>query len=558
MHLSSHYLAIVHNSKLIGALFLLSLCFTEVYSQGNELVPNQDFTNFIQCPIGPGEIKFAVGWFSPNERTTDYIHNCADGYLTSIPQNRWGFEFPAKGFGYAGIRTFLGRVRASTDSIPDRDYREYLAAKLNLPLEAGKTYFLSFKVSVAEQAKYTSDDLGMAFMSEIPDWQLVYDQFTPALANQQGRYITQTEGWMTIFGSYRANGTEKYVIIGNFKNDQGTSLIVSNDFDDDAESTTYFYIDDVSVKPCTADFPEHIIQTQDTSLCPGESITLEATPVEDAIYIWENGDRGDKRVVSQADTFMVEMILKGCSLSDTVIVAPKIAAPLNLGADTVLCPGETLVLSADSSLISYQWNTGDNSADIEIRESGTYSLEVYNGECITTDAINVQYDLPFDLNFALDTTHCAGTPITLSPSVAGKSYTWNDSSKQSSYTTSLSGDYSVNIQSLCFEGMEYFTVRDVDCGCDGLFPNVFTPNGDGINDSFVPELTDGISDYHLEVFDRWGKQLFSTDVQGKAWNGAINNHQLPPGIYYWSIEYGCLENGLPSKRSKNGYVQLLR
>ena len=72
-------------------------------------------------------------------------------------------------------------------------------------------------------------------------------------------------------------------------------------------------------------------------------------------------------------------------------------------------------------------------------------------------------------------------------------------------------------------------------------PNVFSPNGDGINDDFRPLLPPGIQigKYEFRIFDRWGNLVFETMDPEKSWDGSFRGGVLPQGVflYYLFIEY---------------------
>jgi gliding motility-associated-like protein len=81
-------------------------------------------------------------------------------------------------------------------------------------------------------------------------------------------------------------------------------------------------------------------------------------------------------------------------------------------------------------------------------------------------------------------------------------------------------------------------------------PNAFTPNGDGTNEVWLPQVK-GARFYHLDVFDRWGQLRFSTTDPKQAWDGK----DAAPGVYAykaWLSEYGPLE------KEYNGSIILLR
>ena len=69
-------------------------------------------------------------------------------------------------------------------------------------------------------------------------------------------------------------------------------------------------------------------------------------------------------------------------------------------------------------------------------------------------------------------------------------------------------------------------------------PNVFTPDRDGINDMFGPVGTFGaVSDYTMQIYNRWGELLFESDDPSKYWDGTYlkNDKHVPEGNYVYFI-----------------------
>jgi gliding motility-associated-like protein len=87
---------------------------------------------------------------------------------------------------------------------------------------------------------------------------------------------------------------------------------------------------------------------------------------------------------------------------------------------------------------------------------------------------------------------------------------------------------------------------------DPVIPNVFTPNGDGVNDTYHIEGLDG--SWQLMIFDRWGSLIFATQQgQGAAWNGAnIQGEQCATAVYFYTLK------NQNTGQSFNGTIQLLR
>ena len=89
-------------------------------------------------------------------------------------------------------------------------------------------------------------------------------------------------------------------------------------------------------------------------------------------------------------------------------------------------------------------------------------------------------------------------------------------------------------------------------------PNAFTPNEDGLNDTFKPVFSEyGINQacYRLEIFDRWGQMLFSSLEQAKGWDGSVKGELCKEGSYVWKIRYCSLDGRV---FDRIGYVILLR
>lgn len=87
-------------------------------------------------------------------------------------------------------------------------------------------------------------------------------------------------------------------------------------------------------------------------------------------------------------------------------------------------------------------------------------------------------------------------------------------------------------------------------------PNAFTPNFDGINDVWLPETT-GISEYHIQVFDRWGTIIFESNDPEQAWLGQIRggDHFAENGLYYYQVK---LRNLVDESFDFKGHIVIVR
>lgn len=275
---------------------ILAVCFilisTSVLS-GQNLVPNPGFERFHNCPPYLGQIQEAVAWESPNNNTTDYFHACspiANG--ASVPENSLGEQPPALGNAYAGIRTWIPVIAGNPI------YREYLSVQLTVPLQAGVEYAVTFQVSLAESSSHATDDLGAYFSKTALTNERLY-QVTPQIQNTKDKILTNKKEWITISGTFIAEGGEAFLAIGTFKDDEEMTRlsILTNE-----EPKVYYYIDEVEVSPCTP--PAHLLQIQDTSFCKGEVLELFG-PAGAQSYQWDNLTSTVNRELTKAGTYQV-------------------------------------------------------------------------------------------------------------------------------------------------------------------------------------------------------------------------------------------------------------
>ncbi len=86
-------------------------------------------------------------------------------------------------------------------------------------------------------------------------------------------------------------------------------------------------------------------------------------------------------------------------------------------------------------------------------------------------------------------------------------------------------------------------------------PNAFTPNGDGLNDEFIPKIK-AISSFTMDIFNTWGERIYSTvGVESKGWNGTYQGQMLPAGNYMYRITYSSRDG---KQFEKTGGITLIR
>ena len=91
-----------------------------------------------------------------------------------------------------------------------------------------------------------------------------------------------------------------------------------------------------------------------------------------------------------------------------------------------------------------------------------------------------------------------------------------------------------------------------------VMPNAFTPNGDGTNDYFIGKgYEEGISEFQMQIWDRWGAKVFETEDLRQGWDGTLNNRgkPMPGGVYLYIVRY---RSSRGKKHLMKGYATLVR
>lgn len=210
-----------------------------VDSSVSNLVSNGSFEINTACPFNfSGQITFATGWSSPTLGSSDYYHPCATSPALGVPNNLAGNQAAFDGQAYAGIHG------ADTETSAITPLREYIQTQLTAPLVAGRTYNISFRVSLSDPATKAVDNLG-AYLSTSAPSSFTWDPlpFIPQVRNPAGSFLTDKTGWTLIQGEFTADGGEEYLTIGNFYN----NLLTPTNALAGTTNWAYYFIDDVRV-----------------------------------------------------------------------------------------------------------------------------------------------------------------------------------------------------------------------------------------------------------------------------------------------------------------------
>lgn len=231
------------------------------------------------------------------------------------------------------------------------------------------------------------------------------------------------------------------------------------------------------------------------------------------------------------------------------------------------CLGDLTEFTANLDPVdSVYWNFGDPESGLEnsstlieathyFENPGFYevSLTSYLDSLVDSVAYWIYIKEIPAINLGNDTSLCEGQLLALDATLINASYLWQDQSSDPIFYADRPGYYYVDVtQNNCTGSY------DIELSaCDPLIemPNVFTPNGDGTNDFFIPTQITDIKNANISIYDRWGRVMLDQGMLVQGWNGFNNGAKCSEGIYYYIIRYQGVDL---LWYNLNGYVTLLR
>lgn len=219
------------------------MVYFSVKAQQN-LVPDGGFELFSTCPNGQGIIYFSPYWFYPTQGSSDLFNACQTNTAlgVGVPLNGFGYQNPHSGLGYSG-----GGLKEGTYN---GDYKEYVSSGLIAQLKKDHIYNVSFFISLSDNSTLALNRISVLFTNDsILNYKSLFT--TMPLLPQinficNGCFFSDTSNWVKLETNYLADGTEKFITIGNFivNNQQLFSVVLP---DTSGVNYSYYYFDDVSL-----------------------------------------------------------------------------------------------------------------------------------------------------------------------------------------------------------------------------------------------------------------------------------------------------------------------
>lgn len=311
-------------------------------------------------------------------------------------------------------------------------------------------------------------------------------------------------------------------------------------------------------------------------VCEGAPITLSASGGTE--YLW-SGENAFSAVgspvtingakLSDSGKYYVSITSTGgCKQTDSanVVIIPAPAASTGFDNKTI-CQGESIALNSTGGN-SYLWSPAAGLSSSIIADpiakpeaTTTYIVVVQNETTCTDSAtitINVITAPTADAGPDKDIIEGQSIQLSAASNGSNNNYKWFPDKYISNTDSLRPGINPIN-------DITYYLTVTSNNGCGiakdsvkihvfkkVIIPNAFSPNQDGINDTWGIKALNSYNDYELSVFNRYGQLIFTTKNYSKPWDGTYNGHSLPVGTYYYLIN---LYQGLPKLK---GYVVILR
>ncbi len=530
---------------LLILFFFYLISLTKVNAQVN-LVPNGDFEIYSSIPTTNAQSNLAVGWnnvnghYFPNGSypygSPDYFYNPLFGILASV-----GAINPFSGNGQMGLVTYC-TIKSN--------YREYISTKLIISMIPQRKYNVSFYLTNGVNTYYIkgSNNFGIRFSKDSLH-QDTCESIKVIPQIEIDTIIYFNNYWQKFNFNYKADSSYNFITIGNLRDDSATH------YSQIGQGFAYFFIDKIEIIP-------FLFILGDSVICKGNSTTLKMD--RDSIVKW--ADIINPNTILATDSMLtvsptVTTTYYAYGVSDTVSFTVHVVNPpiINLGNDTTLCNGDSLLLKANIPYSSYLWQSSSTNSTYNVFTQGTYWVRVtIDSSCIATDTINVNYiSPPPTLNLVKDTTLCDGIPISVTIPNGAYNILWYDGDTNNLHILNQAGIYYISISNKC--GVVKDSIKLIYKNCDPYvisIPNSFTPNGDGLNDVFKIETLAEFSAFHLYIYNRWGEQIFYSEDKNKGWDGTFKGKAVPMGVYIYLVTGTIKDTNEQIKI--NGTVTVLR
>ena len=287
----------------------------------------------------------------------------------------------------------------------------------------------------------------------------------------------------------------------------------------------------------------------DTSYCiGGEQLIINMEHLLPYDLIWNDGSTNSIFTVEAPGTYTLQAANEVCTNSDTIEITALSAPTYLLPKDTVFC-GQPIEISAGSNTNNYHWNTGALTSNILVDAPGIYSVSISNDACEIEDEVFVTVPESKELVIHGEESPCMDDLHEITFISGYINTAWDNGSEAPTRSVVESGIYKVIGIDVC--NQSHTAVIEISFhDCSVSIPNTFTPNGDGLNDTWNLAGMEKYPNAHISIYNRWGN-LVAEYYNGyqSPWDGSKAGKPLPTATYYFVIN-----KNHPDLESKNQQI----
>ena len=292
--------------------------------------------------------------------------------------------------------------------------------------------------------------------------------------------------------------------------------------------TTAVVVDAVCLKDTSFLIPDHIGAFASTYVVDWKDGSVDT-------YSAPFSAKSFSHLYAQAGNYPLSLFINYSCYTDTFFLSVKVnpLPQFTLGPDTSLCEGYSLPLVVSAGFDSYLWSDGSSSPNTIVDAGTIVALSTTLNSCSFSDTLAVRM-LPNPLlNIDLLMPLCPDYNIdALLSASKNDHYLW--STGDTSKVIAVNSPGWVKLTCVTDSGCVQNDSVLIEDACPFLifFPSAITPDGDGLNDYFIP-YGDVPENYNLSIYNRWNQLVFKRDSDNNKWDA--NN--ITEGVY--SFVFSC-------------------